>query len=77
MPNMTNRKECETLVSLLAARGHDVRLDSNSFGMRVETKDESRDISPRLSPAEMAVWLNGFICAIEEIDRRLREGRAA
>lgn len=69
---MSNKTECQTLVETLAARGHDVRLDQNGCGLRVTSLNESRDISPRLSPKEMCIWLHGYVNGIEELEKKQR-----
>lgn len=66
---MTHKKECITLVEILAGQGHDIGIDSNGSGLRIENKTGSRSISPRLAPKEMVVWLNGYVNGIEEVQR--------
>jgi len=38
---------------------------------RVTTRDESREISPRLAPAALSEWLDGFEVGLGEIERRI------
>lgn len=40
---------------------------------RLESYDESRNISTRLSAREMHEWLDGFERALDELDRKQRE----
>ena len=42
-------------------------MDSNINGLRLTTKSGNRDISPRLRPKEMLVFLEGFVSAIDEL----------
>jgi hypothetical protein len=57
---MRNREKNALTVSQLAAAGHDIGIRHMSGRPRIESIDGSRDVSPRLTEAEMRLWLQGF-----------------
>lgn len=60
---MTNRvtgKQIEAYVKRLRDSGCPIAINSMGTGWRVTTKNEERDLSPRLSPREVMDWLRAF-----------------
>lgn len=45
------------------------RLDYANGGVRVETMDESRTVSPRLTKRQLADWLDAGLRTLEEVTR--------
>lgn len=45
------------------------RLDYANGGVRVETQDESRTVSPRLTRRGLANWFDAALRALEEVTR--------
>jgi hypothetical protein len=74
---MTNKEEIETVIRALQASGNDVKLDPASKGMRLVTMNSLRNIGPRMEPAEMVIFLNGYVNGVEETMRKHREMQAS
>lgn len=67
---MSNRKHAEFRLAHINKRmGTEFRMDVMQTGLRVVTANESRDVSPRLSPKEMVMWLDAFGVALDELER--------
>ena len=64
---MKNKQKVEQKIATLNSRGFACAMDSNINGLRLTTKSGNRDISPRLRPKEMLVFLEGFVSAIDEL----------
>lgn len=72
---MSNRKRCEEWILQLIALGHDVGIDYNSNGLRIVSQSGIRDISPRLRPAQMVLWLEGYRACLDNLARKKHEAR--
>ena len=67
MPRVT-RKELDAKLGVLnMIMKYDSKFNINAEGYRVTTADESRDLSPRLKPRDMALWLDGALFALTEM----------
>lgn len=55
----------ETVTRISRVYGADIAVHWAYGRPRVTTKDEARDISPRLPMREMGIWLEGFEAGLE------------
>lgn len=63
---MTTRKEIRATVERLQRKGADIAVGWAYGRPRCSTKDEGRDLSPRLPTGQMATWLEGYECGFDE-----------
>lgn len=56
----TNKKTIEAKIASLERQGFDIAIGWMGGRPRVTNKSESRDLSPRLTNAEMIIWIDGF-----------------
>jgi hypothetical protein len=60
------QKQLRSKVEGLQSQGINIAIGWAYGQPRCTTKDEGRDLSPRLPMAQMAIWLDGFACALRE-----------
>ena len=64
------RKQLRARAEMLnRLHGFELNIDGNIGGVRVESANGSRDISPRYSSHEMDCWLGGFMACVRELER--------
>lgn len=61
----TTKKQIRAKVQGLQERGVDIAVGYVCGRARCTNKKDSRDLSPRLTTSEMAIWLSGFACALD------------
>ena len=57
---MTTKSSLRETVARLQRNGFDIDIHWAYGQPRCTTRNEARDLSPRLSTGEMALWLDGF-----------------
>lgn len=63
---MTTKTQLRATVERLQRAGFDIDIHWAYGQPRCTTKDEGRDLSPRLSTGEMRLWLDGFECGANQ-----------
>lgn len=62
---MTTKTQLRETVARLQRKGVDIAIGWAYGRPRCTTKDEGRDLSPRLPTGEMALWLDGYETALD------------
>ena len=63
---MTTKTELRATVDRLQRAGFDIAIHWAYGQPRCTTKDEARDLSPRLATGQMKYWLDGFECGANQ-----------